>query len=155
MLPDTGEDLRVGEPFVLLLVDGGQRVELRPAETKFYREDLKRGRFMIARGRWYGDYGDPTTFLDICRSTDGNNDRKYRSDVVDGLLDEAAVIRDRDTRMRKLAECEEVLFGPDGDHPMIVLCQLMQVYMYEPGRVRGLSTHPRLTQFLWQMQVQD
>jgi len=133
----------------------GVSVELRPAETKFYREDLKRGRFMIARGRWYGDYGDPTTFLDLCRSTDGNNDRKYASEVVDNLLDEAARMRDPDERMRKLAEVEEILFGEDGDHPMIVLCQLMQVYMYEPGRVRGLSTHPRLTQFLWQIQVRD
>ncbi|MHC5114315.1 MAG: peptide ABC transporter substrate-binding protein [Planctomycetota bacterium] len=133
----------------------GVSVELRPAETKFYREDLKRGRFMIARGRWYGDYGDPTTFLDLCRTNDGNNDRKYSNTVVDDMLDEAATIRDPDARMRTLADVEEILFGPDGDHPMIVLCQLRQVYMYEPGRVRGLSTHPRLTQFLWQMQVQD
>ena len=39
------------------------------------------------------------------------------------------------------------------EHRLLVLCQLVQVYMYEPGRVRGLSDHPRLTQFLWQMEV--
>jgi oligopeptide transport system substrate-binding protein len=38
----------------------GVRVQLRSADTKFYKEDLKLGKFMIARGRWYGDYGDPT-----------------------------------------------------------------------------------------------
>ena len=38
---------------------------------------------------------------------------------------------------------------------MLVLCQLVQVYMYEPGRLSGLSRHPRLTQFLWQIEVRD
>ncbi len=49
-------------------------------------------------------------------------------------------------------ECERLIVRDDV--PVLVLCQLVQVYMYEPGRVRGLSDHPRLTQFLWQMQVQ-
>ena len=37
---------------------------------------------------------------------------------------------------------------------MLVLCQYVQSYMYEPGRLTGLSTHPRLTQYLWEMKVQ-
>ncbi len=37
---------------------------------------------------------------------------------------------------------------------MLILCQFVQVYMYEPGRLRGLSQHPRLVQYLWQMEVQ-
>ncbi|MBT8484863.1 MAG: hypothetical protein KJO43_04730 [Phycisphaerae bacterium] len=131
----------------------GVRVELRGVETKFYKEDLKLGDFMIARGRWYGDYGDPTTFLDLCRSTDGNNDRKFNSPEVDALLDDAAEQRDPAERMRTLAECERIIVQEEV--PMLFLCQLVQVYAYEPGRVRGLSQHPRLTQFLWQMEVVD
>ncbi len=130
----------------------GVRVELRGQETKFYKEDLKQGKFMIARGRWYGDYGDPTTFLELFRSTDGNNDRKYDNPVYDRMLDETALETDPVERMKKLAECERLIV--QDDVPVLVLCQLVQVYMYEPGRVRGLSDHPRLTQFLWQMQVQ-
>jgi hypothetical protein len=48
-----------------------------------------------------------------------------------------------------LAECERYLFAEEA--PMLVICQLVQVYMYDPARVTGLSTHPRLTQFLWQL----
>jgi oligopeptide transport system substrate-binding protein len=129
----------------------GVRVELRGEETKFYNEDLKQGKFMIARGRWYGDYGDPTTFLDLCRTNDGNNDRKYSSPWVDRMLHEAARETDPGARMRLLHDVESRLF--DEDVPMLPICQLVQVYMYEPGRVRGLSDHPRLTQFLWQMEV--
>ncbi len=131
----------------------GVRIELRGVETKFYKEDLKQGKFMIARGRWYGDYGDPTTFLDLCRSTDGNNDRGYESAVIDDLLDRAADERDRAKRLAILSECERILF--DEEVPMLPICQLVQVYMYDPARVHGLSDHPRLTQFLWQMRVDD
>ncbi|MDY7109166.1 MAG: peptide ABC transporter substrate-binding protein [Planctomycetota bacterium] len=129
----------------------GVRVELRGSETKFFKEDLKQGKFMIARGNWYGDYGDPTTFLDLCRTSDGNNDRAYSSEYVDGLLEEAEQERDRGRRLALLEECERFLFQEEV--PMLPLCQLVQVYMYEPGRVTGLSDHPRLTQFLWQMEV--
>ena len=129
----------------------GVRIELRGSETKFFKEDLKQGRFMIARGNWYGDYGDPSTFLEICRSTDGNNDRKYASARVDRMLEEAARQRDTEHRMEILEECERYLF--EEEVPLAPICQLVQVYMYEPGEVTGLSDHPRLTQFLWQMQV--
>ncbi len=36
---------------------------------------------------------------------------------------------------------------------MLIQCQLVQVYKYEPGRLTGLSRHPRLTQYLWQLKV--
>ncbi len=127
------------------------RVELRGKETKFLKEDLRSGNFMIGRGGWYGDYGDPTTFLDICRTGDGNNDRGYSNPAVDELLARASRERDRDRRFALLAECERIIV--EEDVPLLVLCQYVQVYMYEPGRLTGLSRHPRLTQYLWQMEV--
>ncbi len=129
----------------------GVRVELRGKESKFFKEDLKRGNFMIGRGQWYGDYGDPTTFLDMCRSGDGNNDRGYSSERVDALLDEAARERDSQERMRLLEECERVIVQEDV--PMVVLYQPVQLYMYDPARVSGLSHHPRLVQYLWQVKA--
>ena len=131
----------------------GVRIELRGEDTKFYKDALKQGHFMIARGRWYGDYGDPTTFLDLCKSTDGNNDRRFADPYVDGLLEEAAREGDPEKRLRILEECERYLFQEAV--PMLVLCQLVQVYMYEPGELTGLSQHPRLTQYLWRMQVHE
>ncbi len=129
----------------------GVQIELRGTDTKFYKEDLKQGKFMIARGRWYGDYGDPTTFLDLCKTGDGNNDREFSDPRVDDLLNRAAREPDPSARMQLLEECERILF--DEEVPMLPICQLVQVYMYEPGVLEGLSQHPRLTQYLWQMQV--
>jgi len=127
------------------------RVELRGVDTKFYKEDLKEGQFMIARGRWYGDYGDPTTFLNLFHSTNGNNDRGYANPNVDAMLDQAAHETDPEARMDLLEECERVLFQQE--LPMVPICQLVEVYMYEPGALKGLSTHPRLVQYLWQMET--
>lgn len=129
----------------------GVRVELRGVDTRFYRDDLRTGNFMVARGTWYGDYGDPTTFLNLCRSDDGNNHRRYASAYVDHLLDQAAEQRDPDQRMRILAQAEAHIF--QNDVPMMPICQLMQVYMYEPGQLRGLSRHPRLVQYLWRLEA--
>jgi oligopeptide transport system substrate-binding protein len=131
----------------------GVRVELRGKENKAFKEDLRAGNFMIGRGRWYGDYGDPTTFLDICKTGDGNNDRGYSNEYVDTLLEEASREVDPQKRMDLFEECERYLF--QDDPPMIVLCTLVQVYMYEPGRVRGLTHHPRLSQYLWRMEVEE
>lgn len=129
----------------------GVRVELRGKESKFAKEDLIHGNFMIGRGNWFGDYGDPTTFLDIFRTSDGNNDRGYSNPRVDGLLDQAAAERDPARRMAILSECERFLFQEEV--PMFITCQMVQLYMYEPGKLTGLTTHPRLVQYLWQMQV--
>lgn len=129
----------------------GVRVELRGADTKFYKEDLKLGKFMIARGRWYGDYGDPTTFLDINKTGDGNNDRGFSSPGFDALLGQAAAERDASKRLRLLERAERLLM--EEELPLIPICQLVQVYMYEPGELRGLTDHPRLIQYLWQMEA--
>ena len=129
----------------------GVRVELRGTDNKFFSSDLKSGNFMVARGRWYGDYGDPTTFLDIFRSNSGNNDRGFVNKEIDDALDMAALEQDPKKRMQMLQKIEEQLFNKEV--PMLVICQLLQLYMYEPDSVSGLTTHPRLTQQLWRVQV--
>jgi oligopeptide transport system substrate-binding protein len=129
----------------------GVRVELRGKESKFFREDLRQGNFMIGRGGWYGDYGDPTTFLDLCRTGDGNNVRGFSSQRVDDLLNRAADEADQQARFELLQACERLLVTEEV--PVLVLCQYVQMYMYEPGRLTGLSRHPRLTQYLWKMKA--
>jgi len=129
----------------------GVRVELRGTDNKFFSADLRSGNFMVARGRWYGDYGDPTTFLNVFRSNSGNNDRGYKNKEIDKALDLADLEQDPIKRMQMLQQIELKLFNEEV--PMLVICQLLQLYMYEPERVSGLTSHPRLTQQLWRVQV--
>jgi oligopeptide transport system substrate-binding protein len=124
----------------------GVEVELRGVDTKFYRQDLASGAFTVARGRWYGDYGDPTTFLDLFRTGDPSNDRGFSDPGIDAALDAAAAERDPDRRMAMLADIERELFTEHA--PMLTLCQLVRVSMHDPARVRGIGRHPRLAQDL-------
>lgn len=131
----------------------GVSVELRGTDNKFFSADLHSGNFMVARGRWYGDYGDPTTFLDVFRSDNGNNDRGFSDPEIDRALDKAALEQDPVKRLAMLRDIEEQLFTEDV--PMLVICQLLQLYMYDPEKVSGLTSHPRLVQQYWRVSVND
>lgn len=124
----------------------GVECELRGKDGKFAKEDLRAGNFMVGRGGWYGDYPDPTTFLELNRSTDGNNDRGYANPAYDALLDAAAAELDRTRRAALLHEAERMLV--EDDMPLMPLCQYVTAYMYDPARLRGLSRHPSLAQHL-------
>ena len=117
-----------------------------------YKDALKQGDFMIARGGWYGDYGDPTTWLDLCRVGDGNNDRKYACAEFDALLDKAANEIDPARRFEILLQAERII--TERDMPMIPICHYVTVYMYDPTRLTGLSHHPRLEQYLGDLKIQ-
>ena len=116
-----------------------------------YKDALKQGDFMIARGGWYGDYGDPTTWLDLCRTGDGNNDRKYTCPEFDALLDKAANELDPARRFQILQDAERII--TERDLPMIPICHYVTVYMYDPARLTGLSRHPRLEQYLGRLHI--
>ncbi|MDA0802885.1 MAG: peptide ABC transporter substrate-binding protein [Planctomycetota bacterium] len=131
----------------------GVHVEVLGKDTKFFRDDLKRGQFLVARGGWFGDYGDPATFLELLRTGDGNNDRKYSSAVFDALLDQAAAETDPARRLSILREAEALVVQQD--LPLLPICRFVNVFMYEPSRLDGISTHPRNEQDLARMSRRD
>lgn len=129
----------------------GVQVEVLGKDTKFFRDDLKRGQFFIARGGWFGDYGDPATFLELLRTGDGNNDRKYSSQRFDSLLEAAANEADQTKRLAILREAEALVVQED--LPLLPICRFVNVFMYEPSRLGGVSVHPRNEQDFAQFEV--
>ncbi|MEO1277488.1 MAG: peptide ABC transporter substrate-binding protein [Planctomycetota bacterium] len=129
----------------------GVSVRLSQKEIKVFRDDLKEQRYMVSRAGWYGDYGDPTTFLDINRYDDGNNDRKYKGERYEELLDEAAVELDAERRFELLTEAERIIM--DEDLPMVPLFHYMTVYLFDPDRLSGLNPHPRTEQNVYLFDV--
>lgn len=127
----------------------GVQCELRGKDGKFAKQDLRLGNFMIARGGWYGDYADPTTFLDLSKTGNGNNDRAFSNARYDELLAHAAVELDPVKRMAILTEAERLLV--EEEMPILPLCQYVTLYMYDPTKIRGLTRNPRLDQRLSQL----
>lgn len=131
----------------------GVPCELRGKDGKFAKEDLRQGNFMVARGGWYGDYADPTTFLDLSKTGNGNNDRAFSNREFDSLLDQAAAELDPSARMALLTRAERLLV--EDEMPILPLCQYVTLYMYDPSKIHGLSRHPRLSQPLWRLHRVD
>jgi len=139
----------------------GVRFTASGRDPKAFKDALRRRDYMLARGAWYGDYGDPTTFLDVHRTGDGNNDRGYSNPKYDELMRRADHEPDAAARMRLLEEAERMTM--EEELPLLPLFQFNWYSLYRPerdaagrpveGGVRGLSTHPRNVQYLWKLQL--
>ncbi|MBS0186748.1 MAG: peptide ABC transporter substrate-binding protein [Planctomycetes bacterium] len=120
-------------------------------EVKVFRERLRSKNFMTARASWFGDYGDPTTFLEINRSGDGNNDRNYASPVFDELLEKASNEADPLKRLALLEDAERVLV--EEDLPLIPLFYFVNICMFDANKLTGISSHPRGDQLLYKVDL--
>ncbi len=139
----------------------GVKTELDGKETKVYKDELKKRDYMLARGGWFGDYGDPTTFLDLHRTGNNNNDRGYSDPVFDEMMRRAEAETDPEVRNEILEEAER--YTMEETTPILVVYHYAWWYLYEPptkpdgspnpGGLRGMSDHPRLVQYLWQLEV--
>lgn len=124
----------------------GVRTRIVVKESKTYKDDLKRQDFMLARGGWYGDYGDPTTFLLLHRTGDGNNDRGYSDPRFDALMDAADAEIDPAKRMRLLEEAER--YTMEETLPVLPIWIYTQFNYFHPEELFGVSPHPRHVQYL-------
>ncbi len=122
----------------------GIQTSLSQKEIKIFKEDLKDNHYMTARAGWFGDYGDPTTFLNINHSQNGNNDRAYNNPIYDNILAQAAQELDPVKRMALLHEAERIII--EEDLPLVPIFHYATIYMFDPHKITGLSTHPRTKQ---------
>ncbi len=119
----------------------GVRVEIRTQETKTLAKDKIDANFLVARGNWYADYNDPTTFLNCQTTGDGNNDTGYSNREYDALLSAAKSETDPARRARLLREAESILV--ERDCPVLPILHYAQIIAAKPY-VRGLHANARL-----------
>jgi len=130
----------------------GVTVAIDQQEWKIFLNKRKTGDFMLARSGWFGDYGDPTTFLDLFQSDNGNNDTGHADERYDAMLTQAAAELDATQRMALLEQAEAYLLNDRV--PMLPLYQYKIVHLYDPEKVTGISTHPRNLQMFHHVEVQ-
>ncbi|HEX7010672.1 MAG TPA: peptide ABC transporter substrate-binding protein, partial [Phycisphaeraceae bacterium] len=117
----------------------GVSVPLEGLEVNAFKDRLKSHNFTISRASWFGDYPDPTTWLDKMATGDGNNDCGWSNAQYDALLAQARQEMDQDRRMALLRQAEAILLR---EQPMALLYQYVNVYLWDADRVQGLRMNP-------------
>lgn len=113
----------------------GVIVTLEGVESKISSARSRTQDYTIRRAAWYGDYADPTTWLDIRRGDDENNTTKWQNPQYDRLLDQAADASDPERRLELLRQAESILIK---ESPMALIYHQVVVALYDPQRVSGL-----------------
>ncbi len=126
----------------------GIKVSYRGLERGSFGTARENHEFDVARGGWYGDYPDPTTWLDLLRSTDGNNDGKFNSPAYDDLMARSDVEADNGRRYALLRQAEDMVVNVEV--PFIPLYQYADGYLYDAKSLKGAELNSRvLTQLKW------
>ncbi len=129
----------------------GIRGRIEGKEGKTFLEDKKRVNYVVCRAGWYGDYADPTTFLEMFQSDNGNNDSGYRDPVYDQMLVDAEREMDPQRRLERLAEIERYLVNDA--LPLLPLYYEVNVCAFDPDRIKHLYMTPRLMTMLHVVEV--
>ena len=120
----------------------GVEVGLEGVEKGSFSDRVQRQDFTVARTSWFGDYRDPTTFLDRFKAGDNSNDGRYESTKFDGLMAQAEVEIDKEKRFGYLSAAEEVMLG---DQAIAPIYHYVVFNVFDPKRVKGI--HPNTWQF--------
>lgn len=110
----------------------GLTVSLVATEFKVYLDRRKQGNFMASRAGWFGDYIDPTTWLDMYREEDSNNDAKYINPAYGALLEQAAAELDPEVRFDLLTQAEAMLLH---DAPICPIYNYTTIMVFDPEKI--------------------
>ncbi|QNN24186.1 peptide ABC transporter substrate-binding protein [Planctomycetales bacterium ZRK34] len=129
----------------------GLEPQTEAQEWKVFIKRRSAGNFMVARGGWFGDYTDPTTFLDLFKTGNGNNDSGFSDPKYDAMLAEAAETLDPVQRFDLLEKAEAYIVRDR--LPIVPLYYYSIIDLYDAEHVSNVSTHPRNLQMFARMKV--
>ncbi len=99
-----------------------------------YLESQRKFDYQIARFGWVGDYLDPSTFLTIWQTGDGNNNTGWGNKRYDELINQSFREGDAAKRLQILHEAETLLLN---EAPMLPVYWYTHSYLMRP-EVKGL-----------------
>ncbi len=128
----------------------GIKVGLDGTEKNRMMERWRNHDFTIARGSWYGDYKDPTTWLELFTTGAGHNHPDYSNAAYDKLLADAGNELDAKKRFAILREAEALLLS---DQPVVPIYQYVNFHVFDADKVINLDPNPWNTRRLERVRV--
>ncbi|MGB1259909.1 MAG: peptide ABC transporter substrate-binding protein, partial [Akkermansiaceae bacterium] len=121
----------------------GISVSIKQQEWKTYLDSMHKLNYDMGIGGWIGDYPDPTTFLEMWRKGDGNNNTGWDSPEYEALLKKAETAPTPEARLQLLAQAEKIFLD---DMPVLPIYWYTTNYLLHPS-VKGwhpliLNNHP-------------
>ncbi len=111
----------------------GISVSLVSVDFRVWLDNQRSLTYQVSRGRWVGDYDDPSTYIDLFRSDSGNNQTGWADREYDRLDDEAKATVDPVRRYAILQRAEARLLD---EAPIAPLFFGTRSYLIQPC-VRG------------------
>jgi ABC-type oligopeptide transport system substrate-binding subunit len=113
-------------------------VRVRNLEWATFLKDRRNQNYDIARDAWIADYPDPSTFLDLLESTNGNNDPGWKNSDYDSMLVRIRQETDAVKRMELYSQAESFLLE---EAPILPLYTYSSNVLLKPY-VRGFEPNP-------------
>ena len=116
----------------------GIEVQLVNQEAKIVLAERDSGDYQILKSDWIADYADPSSFLDLWRGDNGNNETGWSSSDYDSLLFAADRTADRAERNALYRRAETLLLDAA---PIIPIYHYTHVFLIQPS-VHGWYPNP-------------
>jgi oligopeptide transport system substrate-binding protein len=117
----------------------GVTVGLVKQEQKVWLKSMRELTYQMCRSSWVGDYNDPSTFLDLFTSGNGQNRTGFKSTEYDDLIASAAAQADPAERMRLFQKAESLLIGTQA--AVIPVYHYVGVQFYHRDRLAGVRAN--------------
>ncbi|MFM7606873.1 MAG: peptide ABC transporter substrate-binding protein, partial [Prosthecobacter sp.] len=93
----------------------------------------------LCRSSWVGDYNDPSTFLDMFTTDNGNNNTGWRSTAYDERITAAAREADPVRRNEFFGEAEQLLARDEA--AVLPVYHYVGVQFYHSDRLTGIRAN--------------
>ncbi len=117
----------------------GVTVNLTKQEQKVWLKSMRELDYHLCRSSWVGDYNDPSTFLDLFTSSNGQNRTGYQSPGYDRLIAAAAAEPDTARRNQLFQEAETRLVSTET--AVIPVYHYVGVQFYHRDRLTGVQAN--------------
>lgn len=108
-IPDLAHTREKAEIIVDALAKIGIKVLIETTPSARYLNSFDGWDADLFTYTWIGDFADPLAFLELFRGGSTLRETEWQDDHFDELLEEAALLTDKDERYEKLAEAEQYL----------------------------------------------
>lgn len=105
----------------------GIEVEILAQEWNVFQQSRKDGVYNMNRNGWIGDYMDPSTFLDMFTTGNGQNNSFYSNPAYDKLIESARTEKDAAKRIQIFHDAEKILMDDMGIAPVYFYTEVLDI----------------------------